>query len=418
MLFVIYALNFLDRQVINIVAESIKEDLQLRDWQLGAMTGLAFAIFYTLLGLPIARLAERADRPLIISASIAVWSGFTVACGFASTFVQFALCRVGVGAGEAGCTPTAHSLISDYAPKEKRASALAFYSAGGSIGGILGMAVGGVVADAWGWRSAFFVAGAPGVIIGLIAALSLAEPRRRLKRIATQVPAPRFAATLRDLFASRTYRLFTAAGVMMALVSYGHAAFSTSFFLRNHMAGLQALSAPLGLQPLGFFGIVTGLISGIGGLSGALVGGWLADRMVRKGPEGYARLAAIGALFSVPPYLAAVLVGSTPLALACLFPAAFAFNLILGPMYAVPQSIVAPHSRATATAVFLFMTNLFGLGLGPLSMGVLSDTLQDHAGMTGGQSIQVAQVLATLLGLVAAWCYWTSRHTIAKEIIS
>jgi predicted MFS family arabinose efflux permease len=323
-----------------------------------------------------------------------------------------------VGAGEAGCTPTAHSLISDYAPKEKRASALALFSAGGSLGGICGMAIGGVVADALGWRAAFYVVAVPGLLIGILAALTLPEPRRRLKRTVAPMGAPRFADVVRDLAGSPTYRLFTAAGVIIALVSYSHGAFAASFFLRNHFAGLQALGAPVGLQPLGILGLISGAIAGVGGISGALAGGWLADRMTRKDPRGYATLAAIGALLTVPPYLGAMVIDSTPLALACLFPASFAFSLILGPMYAVPQSIVPPCSRATATAVFLFMTNLFGLGLGPLGVGIASDLLQSHLAVSPGGAIRAAQIFATLLGLLAVWFYWLARKTIAEEMVS
>ena len=154
-LLVIYILNFLDRQVVNILAEPIKLELGLADWQVGVLTGLAFALFYTFLGLPIARLAERGNRVKIISVAVAIWSLFTMACGLATNFVQLLLARIGVGVGEAGCTPPAHSLISDYAPKEKRASALAFYSLGIPLGSLAGMALGGLIADAYGWRAAF-----------------------------------------------------------------------------------------------------------------------------------------------------------------------------------------------------------------------------------------------------------------------
>jgi len=183
LLLVIYTLNFLDRQVVNILAEPIKKDLGLHDWQLGMMTGLAFALFYTVLGLPIARLgiarlAERANRAWIISGAIAAWSGFTLLCGFAQNFPQLILARIGVGVGEAGCTPPAHSLITDYVPRDRRASAIAFYSIGTPLGSLLGMAMGGVVADAWGWRAAFLVAGAPGLLMAALALLTLKEPRK------------------------------------------------------------------------------------------------------------------------------------------------------------------------------------------------------------------------------------------------
>ena len=177
LLLTIYILNFLDRQIVNILAEPIKNDLQLADWQLGLMGGLAFALLYTVLGLPISLLAERKDRSIIISIAIAVWSACTAASGMAQNFVQLVLARVGVGIGEAGCTPPAHSLIIDYADKKKRGSALAFYGMGPPIGGLLGMALGGLIADAYGWRVAFFLAGVPGILLALIAYFTLKDPR-------------------------------------------------------------------------------------------------------------------------------------------------------------------------------------------------------------------------------------------------
>ena len=174
----IYIVNFLDRAVVNILAEPIKNDLGLADWQLGLMSGLAFAIFYTVLGIPIARMAERKNRPIIIGTAVALWSGFTALSGTANSFIQLVIFRIGVGVGEAGCTPPAHSLIADYVPKEKRASALAFYSMGTPLGGLLGLVMGGLVADAYGWRAAFLVAGAPGVLFALLCWFTLKEPRK------------------------------------------------------------------------------------------------------------------------------------------------------------------------------------------------------------------------------------------------
>jgi MFS family permease len=180
MLMIIYTLNFLDRSVINILAEPIKEELGLSDTQLGMMSGFAFAVFYTVLGIPIARLAERKNRPVIIGISVAAWSAFTALSGFAQNFVQLLLARIGVGVGEAGCSPPAHSLIVDYVPKEKRASAIAFYSIGTPLGSLLGLLIGGLVAESYGWRTAFLVCGAPGIIIALFAIFTLPEPRKKL----------------------------------------------------------------------------------------------------------------------------------------------------------------------------------------------------------------------------------------------
>ena len=177
LLLLVYVVNFLDRQVINILAEPIRNDLHLADWQLGLLSGFAFGIVYTILGFPLARAADRHDRSVIIAGCLGAWSLFTGACGLAQNFLQLVLCRAGVGVGEAGCTPTSHALIADYSPKEKRASALAFYAMGTPIGSLLGLAIGGAMSDYFGWRLAFFVAGAPGRVLAVLCLFTLKEPR-------------------------------------------------------------------------------------------------------------------------------------------------------------------------------------------------------------------------------------------------
>ena len=285
----IYIVNFLDRQVVNILAEPIKNDLGLADWQLGLMSGLAFALFYTVLGVPIARAAERHNRPIIIAASVGAWSAFTALCGAAQNFVQLVLARIGVGVGEAGCTPPAHSLIADYVPKEKRASALAFYSMGTPLGGLFGLILGGLIADAFGWRWAFLVAGLPGVVFALLAWLTLKEPRKQLAAHARQVQAAQVSLreTLQALAGKPTFWCIAFAAAIKAFIGYGHAPFTASFFLRNHGDDIAGLAASVGdvlgyeLKSVGFLGIALGLMSGIGGTLGSWLGG-LDRRQVRR----------------------------------------------------------------------------------------------------------------------------------------
>jgi MFS family permease len=418
LLFLIYVLNFVDRQIVNILAEKIRNEFHLRDWQIGAMTGLSFALFYSVLGVPVARLADRGDRPWIIGAAVILWSGFTAICGLARTFAQFALARVGVGVGEAGCTPPAHSLISDYVAKERRASALAFYAMGGPVGSLVGIITGGLVADLWGWRAAFTIVAAPGVLVGLVGFLTLPEPRRALGPRDRRPPRAALSEMLGELASSRTYWLFAAGTVMMALVSYGQGAFLASFFLRNHAADLARHAARFGFGAMGFLGLSIGLITGLAGIAGALTGGFLADRLSARTPKGYATLAAAAAFFTVPPYLGAMLAPSYIAALALLFPAYFAFNLSLGAMYAVPQSVVQPHNRAMATALLFFMTNFIGLGAGPVVVGALSDLLQSGASLSPGEAIRWVQIADTLLGLLAAALYWRARRYIEADVVS
>jgi MFS family permease len=416
LLFLLAVVNAADRQIVNILAEDIRHELGLRDWQIGMMTGLAFSILYSTVGLPIARLAERSDRPRIIAVAIVVWSGFTAVCGLAQTFVQFALGRVGVGVGEAGCAPPGHSLISDYVPRAKRASALAFFSMGGPVGGLAGMATGGLVADVWGWRAAFMVVAIPGVVLGLVTALTLSEPRRATKFRGLASATPKLADAFRELAACRTYVLFGLGSVIMSVVVSGHAAFVGSFFLRNHAAGLSEMAAPLKLQATGFLGLAVGLISGVGGVLGALIGGQIADRAASKSPKAYSTLAAWAAFVSLPTFIAAMLVPSTPWALGLLFLPNLTWNMAVGSIYAVPQSVVRPQLRATAIAVVFFFGNLLGTGLGPLLVGLSSDRMQ-ASGMTDGEAIRVAQIVATLVGLVAVWAYWRAGKYIEADMV-
>lgn len=263
-LLLVYTVNFLDRQVVSILAEPIKNELHIADWQIGLMTGFAFAIFYTMLGLPIARMAESKNRVFIIAGSLTVWSGFTIACGQAGNFLQLVLARIGVGVGEAGCTPTSHSLIADYVPREKRASALAFFSIGTPLGGLLGLAAGGIMADLYGWRTAFLLAGLPGLVLTVVVLLTLREPRKQIAADAVR-HAPgkgHFAATLKYLAGKRTFWLIAFAAATQAFIGYGNAPFVASFFFRNHGPEVAQLAGHFGLKAAGFMGLALGLIGG------------------------------------------------------------------------------------------------------------------------------------------------------------
>lgn len=422
----IYMINFLDRQVVNILAEPIKNDLGLSDTQIGLMSGLAFAVFYTFLGLPIARLAERANRPMIIGVAVAAWSGFTAVCGLAQNFTQLALARIGVGIGEAGCTPPAHSLIVDYVPKEQRASALAFYSMGTPLGGLLGLVFGGIIADAYGWRTAFLVAGMPGLVFAALAFFTLNEPRKQLAARAKQLTATTasMAETLRVLFTKRTFWLVAFAAAVKAFIGYGHAPFTASFFLRNHTEEVASLARFFGLtlgfnlQSVGFLGLALGLMGGAAGAVGSILGGWIADRYGSKDLRAYMVTPAIASLVTIPIYILAVSVDSAALALCILMVNGLLGTLWYGPVYATGQGIVPSNMRATASAVLLFIINLVGLGLGPLLVGMLSDYFSNEMGMGPGQGVRWALMTSTLFGLAAFTMFWMARKTIREEMVS
>ncbi|MDZ4866106.1 MAG: MFS transporter [Alphaproteobacteria bacterium] len=418
LLLLIYILNFVDRSVVNILAEPIKNDLGLADWHIGLMSGVAFAIFYTFLGLPIAQIAERHNRPLIISIALAVWSAFTALSGLAQNFTQLVLARIGVGVGEAGCTPPAHSLISDYVPRERRASALALYSMGIPLGGLVGMAVGGIVADAYGWRMAFFVCGLPGLAVALLAAFTLVETRVAQVTRAPTLRLDDFRTALKTLAKKKTFWLVAFAASIKAFIGYGHAPFTASFFLRNHPEQIAEMAGDFGLKSVGFIGLALGLIAGTAGAAGALLGGLIADKFGARDLRAYVSVPAVAALVTVPVYVFAITTEYAALGIGVLAINAILGTLWYGPVYATAQSIVEPHMRATAAAILLFIINLIGLGLGPLAVGILSDVLAKGWEFGAAEGIRWALILSTVPNALAFWLFWRARRTIRDEIVS
>lgn len=418
LLLVIYIFNFLDRQVINILAEPIKQDLKLTDWQLGLMSGFAFAIFYTTLGVPIARMAERRNRPLIIAGSLAAWSGFTVLCGQAQNFLQLCLFRIGVGVGEAGCTPPAHSLISDYFPKEKRASALAFYSMGVPLGSLLGMAMGGVIADAYGWRVAFVVAGLPGLLLAVVVAFTLKETRSNLASdmAAAKAAQPSFSEAMKLLAGKPTFWLLAMAAALKSFIGYGHAPFTASYFLRNHGEQVADLAGQFGLQSVGFLGLALGLISGTFGAMSSMIGGWIADRVGARDVRNIVIAPALAVIVTVPVFIFAILADSVPLALGLLVIPYLLNYFWYGPVYSTTQGIVPANMRATAAAILLLIVNLVGLGLGPLAVGLLSDYLNNGLGMGPAEGVRWALIISACAGLLSGVLFLLARRTIARDM--
>lgn len=300
LLTLVYVFNFLDRQILNILAESIKIELKFTDTQLGLVTGFAFALFYSLLGLPIARYAERGDRPILIAAALSVWSLFTIACGFATTFTHMLLARFGVGIGEAGGVPPSHSLITEFTPRNRRAVALAIFSTGLPLGSFVGLAFGGIAGDMFGWRTTFILAGAPGLLIAVCCLFILHEPRRKAKLAPRDGGDASLAATLKGFLAKRTFVWVVAAGALQAIVIYGLGAFLAPFFLRAHGPELTSLANGIGLKPTGFLGLIFGLTLGLAGAVGTFTGGWLSDRLSANSLRGYVTVPAAAAFLSIP----------------------------------------------------------------------------------------------------------------------
>ena len=406
-LLVVYILNFLDRQILNILAEPIKAELGLSDTELGLLAGPAFAVFYAVLGIPIARYADRGstNRISLISISLAIWSGMTALCGFAQNFWQMALARIGVGVGEAGCTPAAHSLISDAVPAQKRASAIAFYGMGVPIGSLLGLVIGGVVNDIWGWRAALMLVGAPGLLLALLLPVLLKEPRRfglAKGEAAPSGPAPMpVRKAIGEVLTSRAYVLLLVAASFAAFLSYGKGLWTLSLFIRSH--GMSTTE-------VGLIGAVT---LGVAGVFGTWLGGWAADRFAKVNRRHILTLPAVGMAVAAPiqflGYGAPVWwVAGLLILVPTILNAAY-----YGPAYACVQGLVRKELRAVAASVMLFGQNLVGLGLGPFVFGALSDWLQP---LVGSESVRYVLFGAAWLGLIPAFFFWRASLRLNEEL--
>ena len=416
LLFVVYTLNFLDRQIINILAEPIKQDLGISDGQLGVLTGLGFVLFYSAMSIPIARLAERYDRPMVIATSLAVWSGFTAISGFAQSFIHLLLARIGVGIGEAGCSPPAHSLICDIVPEERRATALANFSMGAPVGALLGLAIGGLLAGAIGWRAAFLVVGLPGILIAVVLVATLKDPRRALGVTAAKASSIPLRSAMAELRRNRTFWFTIIGSGLIGLVSIGHAAFYGSFYLRNHADELAILAGRVGLEPLGLLGLALGLSYGISAAAGTYLSGRLADSAAKQHKRGYIKVAAIGPIIGSPLYVAAMLVDGFIPSLAFLGAAAMFNGFYQGPTIAIVQSVVHARMRATASALMMLVVSLIAFGIGPVSVGLLSDWLAGPRGLGPAEGIRWAQVLSTAVVVPALFLYWRAWRAMPDDL--
>ena len=390
MLVVVYAFNFLDRQIVTILAEPIKNDLGLNDTQIGLMTGLAFALFYTILGIPLARLADRSNRVSIITGALVVWSGMTALCGMAQNFSQMLAARIGVGVGEAGCSPPAHSLIADYYPPNQRASALSIYALGIPIGSILGLLAGGWIAEFYGWRMAFFVVGLPGIALAFAFKMTIREPIRGMSDPASkateQLP---LIATMLHLLQNRTLMHIAMGGALTSFVGYGLGQWLPAYFIRIHAMGIAETAT--------YFGLVLGVASAIG----TFLGDTLSDKLSKRDVRFYAWLPAAGVLIAFPFYVAAMMSDNPYIAIAILIVPSTLNSLWLGPSFGTIQNLAPTRMRAMASALMLFILNIIGLGLGPFLVGVLSDLL---SGTFGIDSLRYAILIATVA------YFWAAAH--------
>ncbi|HTK35102.1 MAG TPA: MFS transporter [Caulobacteraceae bacterium] len=368
-LVLMYTCNFVDRSLLGVLGQAIKADLTLQDWQLGVLAGPAFALLYSLGGLPVARLAERSGRVGIISAAIAVWSTMTALCGAAAGFWTLALARVGVGLGEAGYVPAAYSLVADYYPPSRRASALGVFTLGVPFGALFGAVLGGALAQGIGWRSAFLVLGLPGLLLALLFRLTVREPARGGldPAFSSGEATPSLGAVLRHVLRKPAFVHLTVGASLTSFAGYAVVQFAIPFLLRGYGVDLKTAST------------LYGLVGALAAAVGIAAGGYLADAAGVRDPRLRAVVPGLALMLAAPLYIAAfqqpTLLGLGAMVIA---PAILQY-LYMGPVFALAQNMVGARMRATTTAIVNITLTVIGLGLGPPLIGALSDFLAARA---------------------------------------
>lgn len=403
-LLVVYVFNFIDRQILSILLEPIRQDLKLSDTQLGFLSGVAFAIFYATLGIPIARLADRSSRVNVISWSLAAWSVMTAFCGLAMNFWQLMLGRIGVAVGEAGASPASHSLISDYFVPETRASAMGIYAMGVPIGTLIGLLAGGWLVHFFDWRTAFIVVGLPGVLMAIIVRMTVKEPPRGNSEaiMKEQDPVP-LKEAIAFLWARPSFRHVVLAVAFHAFVSYGYNGWLPAFFARSYGMG----SAEIGSWLAPLIGIFAGL--------GTFSGGYIADYFARRDRRWYVWVPGVTLAISVPFFLLAFMANDKFTTLALLIVPLFFNYIYLGPTFAMIQGLATVRMRAIASAILLFVISLIGLGLGPFGVGVLSDYLRPEY---GEESLRIALMFVFLFNIWSGIHYYIAGLTLREDLDS
>ena len=404
LLTIVYVFNFLDRQVVNILGDAIITDLGLSDTQFGMLSGIAFAAIYATLGMPIARWADAGVRRNVISIAVAVWSIMTVLCGAAQNFLQLFLARAGVGVGEAGGSPPAHSIISDIFPANKRATALSIYSLGIYGGVLVGYVAGGYLASAFNWRVAFVVVGLPGLLLALAVRFLVHEPPRGMAEARADVAPAKFGEVAAILWSSVAFRHMSLACALHAFVTYGLGAFIPIFLVRVHA------------MPIEQIGTLLGLVAGLGGIQGTWAGGYLSDKLANRFNDArwHIRVPMISTVAAIPFYLFSFLfVDSGVASILTYFVPAVVAGMYLGPCLALTHGLVGLRMRAMASAIMLFIINLIGLGIGPWATGLLSDFLRPEF---GNQSIRYALVTMVMVNIWCATHYYLATRTLRNDL--
>lgn len=392
LLFLVNVVNYMDRLALAMLMPLIKVDLQLSDAQLGLLVGLAFAVFYAVCGIPIARLADRGQRRNVIAVCLAVWSGATALSGAAQNFLHLFLARIGVGAGEAGSIPPAQSIICDYVPETKRPGFFAMHHFGLIVGSMVGLIAAGALGEALGWRMAFLMLGAPGLALALLLWLTLREPERgRFDQASAPEPTLAFREVLASLWRIKTYELFAVGGILNGFIQYGLIQWWPTLYVRV-----------FGISPASV-GVMLGVALALGSGLGLLAGGYLGNSFAGRDRRVPLKIAAITNALATMPVAASLFVGSAYLSIALVGFAAFLWSLQNGPGNAAIYGLMNTRQRATAGAILIFLGSVLGYGFGPLVVGALSDEL---ASSFAGDALRFAMLVPTaLLPLAGLYLY-------------
>lgn len=401
---VVYTLSFIDRQILSVLQEPIREEMGFSDQQLGLLTGTAFAILYISAGIPIARWADHGNRRNIVALAVAVWSLMTALQGMVSSYIQLFAVRVGVGIGEAGASPPSYSIMSDLFAPHERGRAFAIYATGVTSGAFLSYLFGSWLSDNFGWRMVFLALGLPGIALALLVRLTLKEPVRGFFEGSAKDRVPPIRDVLALLWSRRSFRHLSLAAGLHALVSYGIGAFLVSFYVRSFQIGtdnLTQVAVPLGIA------------IGVGGVVGNFAGGSLADRLGKRDERWYMWVCGASTLLAIPFAFAAFLVQDFYASIGLYF-----LPLVLGYMYGGPtlamaHGLVGARMRALTTSIFLFIINLIGLGAGPWALGRLSDWLRPSL---GEESLRWAIVIFFGVYVWSAFHYFWGARFIREDL--
>ena len=404
LLVVVYIFNFIDRSILGILVEPIKRDLGVNDTMMGFLGGIAFATFYTFLGIPIARLSDKGSRRNVLTVCLALWSGATALCGLAANFFHLLLARIGVAVGEAGASPASHSMISDMFPPERRATALGIYALGIPIGTMLGNLSGGWINEVLDWRSAFFLVGLPGVLLAVVVRFTLREPPRGAAEAIegkTEEPPP-VKEVFQYLWARRSFRLISLGAGLHAFVGYGVGYWIPAMFSRSH--GYSTSDMGVALFYLGFASI-----------AGTFLGGYLGDKMAGRDVRWYVWLPGLATIISVP-FSGYVYLSDDPFAALWVLAIPYFFGAYyLAPTFSLAQGMVGLRMRALASSIILFIANIIGLGLGPQFTGIASDLLFVSTDL-GDDSLRWALVLSLIFNVVSALLYLGAGKTLKADL--